>query len=57
MKSTKSSCALCSQPVQIAGFKLETREGRKDFCCEGCLSIYQLLNEDKLLSNKNENNK
>ena len=57
MKSTKPSCALCSQPVQITGFKLETREGQKDFCCEGCLSIYQLLNEDKLLPNKNENNK
>jgi hypothetical protein len=57
MKSTKPSCALCSQPVHITGFKLETKEGQKDFCCEGCLSIYQLLNEDKLISNKNENNK
>jgi len=57
MKSTKPPCALCSQPVQITGFKLETKEGQKDFCCEGCLSIYQLLNEDKFLSNNNENNK
>ena len=57
MKSTKPPCALCSQPVHITGFKLETREGQKDFCCEGCLSIYQLLNEDKLITNKNENNK
>ena len=57
MKSTKPPCVLCSQPVQITGFKLETKEGQKDFCCEGCLSIYQLLNEDKFLSNNNENNK
>ncbi len=54
MKSTKPLCALCSQPVEIPGFRLETKEGQQDFCCEGCLSIYQLLNEDKLLPNKNE---
>jgi hypothetical protein len=57
MKSTKKPCTLCSLPVEIPGFEIETKEGKKDFCCEGCLSIYQLLNEDKFLSNNNENNK
>lgn len=57
MKSTKQPCGLCSQPVEIPGFRLETKEGQKDFCCEGCLSIYQLLNEDKLLPNNNEKKK
>jgi hypothetical protein len=57
MKSTKAPCVLCSQPVEITGFRLETKEGPKHFCCEGCLSIYQLLNEDKLLPPTNEKNK
>ncbi|MFW5443537.1 MAG: heavy metal translocating P-type ATPase metal-binding domain-containing protein [Methylococcaceae bacterium] len=57
MKSTKEPCPLCSQPVQISGFRLETKEGQKDFCCEGCLSIYQLLNEDKLFTTTNEKKK
>jgi hypothetical protein len=39
-------CALCKQPVELAGFCLQTADGQKDFCCEGCLCIYQLLNEN-----------
>jgi len=57
MKSTKPLCLLCSQPVEIPGFKLETRAGEQDFCCEGCLSIYRLLNKDKLLPTTNEKKK
>jgi hypothetical protein len=49
MKNTtpekKIPCALCKQPVEIAGFCLQTAEGEKHFCCEGCLCVYQLLNE------------
>lgn len=40
----KIPCALCKQPVEIAGFCLQTAEGEKHFCCEGCLCVYQLLN-------------
>ncbi|MEY4768993.1 MAG: hypothetical protein RL637_1632 [Pseudomonadota bacterium] len=43
----KSLCALCKQPVEIIGFSLITREGQKNFCCAGCLSIYQLLHDIK----------
>ena len=53
--STKEPCALCSQPVEINAFRLNTKEGEQNFCCEGCLSIYQLLNQDKLLPTTNEN--
>jgi len=55
--STKEPCALCSQAVEIKGFSLQTKEGQKNFCCEGCLSIYHLLNEDKLITTTTNENK
>ena len=42
----KIPCALCKQPVELEGFILQTEEGEKQFCCEGCLCVYQLLNEN-----------
>ncbi len=49
MSEEKKSCDLCGLPVEIDGFKLATKDGQKDFCCEGCLGIYQMLNEENLL--------
>jgi len=46
----RESCVLCGQPVEITGFTLETPDGILKFCCAGCLSIYQLLNDKNLLS-------
>lgn len=43
----KKPCVLCGQPVEITGFSLTTSDGLQKFCCAGCLSIYQLFNEDK----------
>jgi hypothetical protein len=43
----KEPCVLCGQPVEITGFSLVTSNGEQKFCCAGCLSIYQLFNEDK----------
>ncbi|NOQ77536.1 MAG: metal-binding protein [Methylococcaceae bacterium] len=57
MKKTTEPCPLCGQPVEISGFKLKTKEGEKSFCCAGCVSIYQLLNEDLLLTTTNEKKK
>ena len=43
----REPCVLCGQPVEISGFSLVTSDGSvQSFCCAGCLSIYQLLNED-----------
>ncbi|MCK9396503.1 MAG: metal-binding protein [Methylobacter sp.] len=42
----KGPCVLCGQPVEITGFSLITGDGLQQFCCAGCLSIYQLFNED-----------
>jgi len=40
-----NACALCGLPVKLEAFFLTTHKGRKKFCCAGCLSIYQLINE------------
>lgn len=50
MATENDSCDLCGLPVEITGFKLLTKEGEKKFCCEGCQGIYQMLNEDNLLT-------
>lgn len=44
--TSEESCALCGLPVEIKGFTLSTSNGEKKFCCAGCLSIYQLLNNN-----------
>ncbi len=49
MPEEKKSCDLCGLPVEVDGFSLSTKEGQKHFCCEGCLGIYQMLNEEHLL--------
>ena len=49
MAEEKKSCDLCGLPVEVEGFTLLTKEGKKEFCCEGCQGIYQMLNEDNLL--------
>jgi len=38
-------CALCGLPVKLDSFTLSTDKGREKFCCAGCLSIYQLIND------------
>jgi hypothetical protein len=52
-KEFYASCALCGQPVEIKGFTLTTSEAEQHFCCAGCLSIYQLLNEKHYITNHN----
>jgi hypothetical protein len=45
----KKLCALCQLTVEISGFTLKTKTGEKNFCCEGCKGIYEMLNEIDLL--------
>jgi len=49
MTDQKQSCDLCGLPVEVSGFTLLTKEGKKTFCCEGCQGIFQMLNEENLL--------
>ena len=54
MTDIKKGCDLCGLPVEVFAFTLKTKEGEKLFCCEGCKGIFQLLNEDELLSDADQ---
>lgn len=45
MSDPKKPCDLCSLPVGVKPFTLMVSGKQLEFCCEGCLGIYQLLNE------------
>jgi hypothetical protein len=53
MSDDKKACDLCGLAIEVNGFELPTKEGEKKFCCEGCKGIYQMLNEDIILSTSN----
>ncbi len=46
---TPKACDLCGLPIETPDFFLMTVNGRKDFCCEGCHGIYQMLHEGEIL--------
>ena len=48
MSQNITKCDLCGLAVEVDGFSVETTEGLKRFCCAGCLSVYRLLNGDKI---------
>jgi hypothetical protein len=50
MTDNKKACDLCGLAVELDDFKLNTTEGEKEFCCEGCEGIYQMLHEDLILT-------
>jgi hypothetical protein len=45
----RKTCVLCGLAVEIDGFSITTQEGLQNFCCAGCLSIYQLLNDNDII--------
>lgn len=49
----RKTCELCGLAVEIDGFSVTTQEGLQNFCCAGCLSIYQLLNENDIIHDDN----
>lgn len=54
MSDKKKDCDLCGLAVEVKGFELETKEGGKKFCCEGCKGIFQMLHEDQIITEKTE---
>jgi len=49
-------CDLCSLDVGIKPFVLKTPEKQYQFCCEGCLGIYQMLHDIKETPVQNDDN-
>jgi hypothetical protein len=49
MSDKKGLCDLCGLALEVGGFMLKTKEGDKQFCCEGCKGIFQMLHEDQVL--------
>jgi len=41
------SCDLCGLPLSGKTVFLDTPEGRKVFCCKGCLQVYAMLSESE----------
>ncbi|GAB4361166.1 MAG: heavy metal translocating P-type ATPase metal-binding domain-containing protein [Methylohalobius sp. ZOD2] len=54
MSEDKRSCDLCGLPVEIPDFRLQTKNGVKQFCCEGCLGIYRMLHENEIIEEPEE---
>lgn len=42
------ACDLCGLDIGVKPFYLESVKKRLQFCCEGCLGIYQMLHETEL---------
>lgn len=54
--SEKRACDLCSLDVGVKPFVLNTPEKQYQFCCEGCLGIYQMLHDIKETPVQNDQN-
>jgi len=50
MSDDKKNCDLCGLVVEVKGFKLRTKDGDKQFCCEGCKGIYEMLHGNDVLN-------
>jgi hypothetical protein len=42
------TCDLCGLDIGVRPFYLERSGKRLQFCCEGCLGIYQMLHENEV---------
>jgi hypothetical protein len=45
--SEDNACELCGLDCGVKPFFLQRARRRLQFCCEGCLGIYQMLHEDE----------
>ncbi len=43
MENQSELCEQCGKKIELSGFEMLLEQGMKYFCCEGCLSIYQLV--------------
>jgi hypothetical protein len=45
-------CDYCSLEIKTAGFKMDYKDSKKIFCCEGCKAIYTLFGDAHIQKNK-----
>lgn len=55
-EQTPKPCDLCGLPIQTDEFHLNTVNGPKQFCCEGCHGIYQMLHEAEIVTDAPQQN-
>jgi hypothetical protein len=48
------ACDLCALDIGVKPFYLESAGKRLQFCCDGCLGIYQMLHETEPVPVSNE---
>lgn len=54
--SENRACDLCGLDVGAKPFLLHTPDKQYQFCCEGCLGIYQMLHDIKETPVQNDDN-
>jgi hypothetical protein len=52
--SENRACDLCGLDVGNQPFRLESAGKSLEFCCDGCLGIYQMLHEGEPLTVPND---
>jgi hypothetical protein len=50
MSDPQRPCDLCALPVGVKPFRLALPDRTLEFCCDGCLGIYQMLHDIKELA-------
>jgi hypothetical protein len=53
MTEQETRCELCNLPVKVTGFTLGAADAKLFFCCEGCLSVYRMLNFEQFENTNN----
>lgn len=51
------ACDLCSLDIGVKPFYLDSAGKRLQFCCDGCLGIYQMLHETEPAPNETQSAK
>jgi hypothetical protein len=49
MSDPQRPCDLCALPVGVRPFRLALPDRTLEFCCDGCLGIYQMLHDIKAI--------
>jgi hypothetical protein len=58
MSEPKKPCDLCGLTIEVPHYILKTKDGdKKEFCCDGCQGIYQMLHESQIAPESEQHSK